>query len=92
MSLLESRVWTDERAALTTVMADSRLVTWLVRDVLSASEQVTEPTLVISAASLVKSLLGALVDFSRTMETQLLRSVHFCKVFSLTSFNFCDDL
>ena len=72
MSLLESRVWTDERAALTTVMADSRLVTWLVRDVLSASEQVTEPTLVISAASLVKSLLGALVDFSRTMEIQLL--------------------
>ena len=72
MSLLESRVWTDERAALTTVMADSRLVTWLVRDVLSASVQVTEPTLVISAASLVKSLLGALVDFSRTMEIQLL--------------------
>ena len=72
MSLLESRVWTDERAALTTVMADSRLVTWLVRDFLSASEQVTEPTPVISAASLVKSLLGALVDFSRTMEIQLL--------------------
>ena len=72
MSLLESRVWTDERAALTTVMADSRLVIWLVRDFLSASEQVTEPTLVISAASLVKSLLGALVDFSRTMEIQLL--------------------
>ena len=66
MSLLESRVCTDERAALTTVMADSRLVTWLVRDFLSASEQVTEPTPVISAASLVKSLLGALVDFSRT--------------------------
>ena len=53
-------------------MADSRLVTWLVRDFLSASEQVTVPTLVISAASLVKSLLGALVDFSRTMEIQLL--------------------
>ena len=53
-------------------MADSRLVTWLVRDFLSASEQVTEPTPVISAASLVKSLLGALVDFSRTMEIQLL--------------------
>ena len=53
-------------------MADSRLVTWLVRDVLSAAVHVTEPTLVISAASLVKSLLGALVDFSRTMEIQLL--------------------
>ena len=53
-------------------MADSRLVTWLVRDFLSASEQVTEPTPVISAASLVKSLLGALVDFSRTMELQML--------------------
>ena len=66
--LLESRVWTDERAALTLVMAVSMLVTWEVRLFFSASEQVTEEdTPVISAASLVRSMAGNLVDFSMTM-------------------------
>merc|ERR1719215_206843 len=63
---VSSRVWTDERAALTVVMAVSRLVTWVVSDFFSASLQDTEEaTPVISAASLVRSLEGNLVDFVR---------------------------
>lgn len=49
-------------------MAVSRLVTWVVREAFSAVLQDTEEaTPVISAASLVRSAEGNLVDFSRTI-------------------------
>lgn len=48
---VESKVWTDERAFLTVVMATSMRVTWLLREFFSSEEQVTlEDTPVISAA------------------------------------------
>jgi len=59
---VKSRVWTDERALLTTLMAASMLVTWVPRDFFSSAVQVTEEdTPVISAASVVKSFEGKLL-------------------------------
>ena len=51
VNLLSSRDWTEERAVLTVVMADSSEVTCVDKDVFSESEQETELlTLDISVA------------------------------------------
>ena len=57
--LLESRVWTEERALVTELMADSMEVTWVFMEVFSASVQVTvEGTSEISLASAEMSAVG----------------------------------
>ena len=57
--LLESRVWTEDRALVTELMADSMEVTWVFMEVFSASVQVTvEGTSEISLASAEMSAVG----------------------------------
>ena len=57
--LLESSVWTEDRALETELMADSMEVTWVFMEVFSASVQVTvEGTSEISLASAEMSAVG----------------------------------
>ena len=57
--LLESSVWTEDRALVTELMADSMEVTWVFMEVFSASVQVTvEGTSEISLASAEMSAVG----------------------------------
>lgn len=56
---VESRVWTEDRALVTELMADSMEVTWVFMEVFSASVQVTvEGTSEISLASAEMSAVG----------------------------------
>merc|ERR1711933_317592 len=71
---VESRVWTEDRALVTELMADSMKVTWVFMEVFSASVQVTvEGTSEISLASAEMSAVG----FCETLVSCFLHSSSF---------------